>query len=547
MAKLLYYDGVVIGAGHNGMVCAGYLGKSGQKILVIEKNMEVGGGLDSHEDRNYPGFWYNIHSVFHRGLMMLPWFKDLEMERMGIHYYKPDPGVVQHFLDRTYLGWFADIERTVATIEQYSRKDAVAFRDIWSRWQPVVRNIVFPETYCPPIPMGEKRPLLEGLAEGREYLRYFDTTPEQFILEHFEHTRVRAFIGFLAVMRGYELDAPNTGYLVPAMIAWGVNPQLCRGTSHALGDNLAHMLSHNGVDYIEAVGVERILVERGRAAAVVLEDGTVVHAKRFIASNVNPVETFIKLVGAENLDPEFSARAAGFRFSKTTPIFATNLALNERPRYVTEDEHPEVADGFMHIVGLETYEDLRNLFEDCRSGQLPRKPFMNGATPSHHDPTQAPPGKATAFMWQLASYNLWGNPLNWDKARAEWFERQLGVWRQYAPNLTDDNILSRDSTTPLDIERHDRNMYEGDWMVGEYSGDQALENRPFPGWSQYRTPVSGLYLCGSSCHPGGNITGAPGYNAAQTIARDLGLKLWWEPLDLRRQLREMNERAAAVD
>ena len=546
MAKVMHYDGVVIGAGHNGMICAGYLGKSGQKILVIEKNMEVGGGLDSHEDRNYPGFWHNIHSVFHRGLMMLPWFQDLEMERMGIHYYKPDPGVVHHFLDRTYLGWFADVERTIATIEQFSRKDADTFRDIWTRWQPVVKNIVFPETYCPPVPMAEKRPLLEGLPEGREYLRYFDTTPEQFILEHFEHTRVRAFIGFLAVMRGYELDAPNTGYLVPAMIAWGVNPQLCRGTSHALGDNLAHMLSHNGVDYIEAVGVERILVDGGRATAVVLEDGTVVHAKRFVASNVNPVETFIKLVGAENLDPEFSAKAAGFRFSKTTPIFATNLALNERPRYITEDEHPEVADSFMHIVGLETYEDLRNLFEDCRTGKLPRKPFMNGATPSQHDPTQAPPGKATAFMWQLATYNLWGNPLNWDKARAEWFERQLGVWRQYAPNLTDDNILSRNSTTPLDIERHDRNMYEGDWMVGEYSGDQALENRPFPGWGHYRTPISGLYLCGSSCHPGGNITGAPGYNAAQTIARDLGLKLWWEPLDFRRQLREMNERAAAV-
>ena len=368
MAKVMHYDGVVIGAGHNGMICAGYLGKSGQKILVVEKNMEVGGGLDSHEDRNYPGFWHNIHSVFHRGLMMLPWFQDLEMERMGIHYYKPDPGVVQHFLDRTYLGWFADVERTIATIEQFSRKDADTFRDIWTRWQPVVKNVVFPETYCPPVPMAEKRPLLEGLPEGREYLRYFDTTPEQFILEHFEHTRVRAFIGFLAVMRGYELDAPQTGYLVPAMIAWGVNPQLCRGTSHALGDNLAHMLSHNGVDYIEAVGVERILVDGGRATAVVLEDGTVVHAKRFVASNVNPVETFIKLVGAENLDPEFSAKAAGFRFSKTTPIFATNLALNERPRYITEDEHPEVADSFMHIVGLETYEDLRNLFDDCRSG-----------------------------------------------------------------------------------------------------------------------------------------------------------------------------------
>src|SRR4051812_31621158 len=391
------YDGVVIGAGHNGMITAGYLGKSGLKIAVVEKNMEVGGGLDSHEDVNYPGFWHNIHSVFHRGVSMLPWYADLELEQFGIHYYKPDPGVVQHFLDRSYLGWFADVDRTVASIRAFSEKDAETFQDIWRRWQPVVQNIVFPETYAPPLPIEEKRPLFEKSAEGREYLKYFDTTPEEFVLRHFEHPRVRAFIGFLGVMRGYELDAPQTGYLIPAMIAWGVNPQLCRGTSHALGDNLAHMLSHNHVDYIEANGAERILVEKGQATAVVLEDGTVIKARKFVASNVNPVETFIKLVGAENLEAKFAELANNFRFSKTTPIFATNLALNERPKYITEEKYPEVAGSFMHIVGLEEYQDLVNLFQDCRTGQLPRKPFMNGATPSFHDPSQAPDGKATAF------------------------------------------------------------------------------------------------------------------------------------------------------
>ncbi|HWO41583.1 MAG TPA: NAD(P)/FAD-dependent oxidoreductase, partial [Candidatus Eisenbacteria bacterium] len=508
MAKIFEYDGIVIGAGHNGMICAGYLGKSGQRVVVVEKNMEVGGGLDSHEDRNYPGFWHNIHSVFHRGLLMLPWYKDLQLEHFGIHYYRPDPGVVHHFLDKTCLGWFADVHRTVESISRFSQRDAATFMELWTRWQPVVRHIVFPETYAVPVPFEEKKPLLEKIPEGREYLKYFETTPEEFVLEHFEHPRVRAFIAFLGVMRGYELDAPKTGYLIPAMIAWGVNPQLCRGTSHALGDNLAHMMSHNGVDYIEATGVERILVESNRATGVVLEDGTVIKAAKFIASSVNPVETFIRLVGRENLEPEFADMAAGFRFSKTTPIFAVNLALNEPPKYITEEAYPEVAGAFMHIVGLDTYDDLRGLFEDCRSGQLPRKPFMNGASPSVHDPTQAPPGKATAFMWQLAPYNLWGNPLNWDEARDAWFQKQLAVWQRFAPNLDDQNILSTDSTTPLDIERHDTNMRYGDWMVGEYSGDQALENRPFPGWSQYKTPIEGLYLCGSSCHPGGNITGA---------------------------------------
>jgi phytoene dehydrogenase-like protein len=102
MPKIFEYDGVVIGAGHNGMICAGYLAKCGQKIMVVEKNMEVGGGLDSHEDRNYPGFWHNIHSVFHRGLMMLPWFQDLQLEKFGIHYYKPDPGSCIISSTRTY-------------------------------------------------------------------------------------------------------------------------------------------------------------------------------------------------------------------------------------------------------------------------------------------------------------------------------------------------------------------------------------------------------------------------------------------------------------
>src|SRR6202008_3706115 len=169
MAKILEYDGVVIGAGHNGMICAGYLAKCGLKIMVVEKNMEVGGGLDSHEDRNYPGFWHNIHSVFHRGLMMLPWFKDLELENFGIHYYRPDPGVVHHFLDKTYLGWFADVNRTIETIAQVSMRDAASFLYICTRWQPFVKNIVFPETYSVPIPLYEGGYLLQKSCEAREY------------------------------------------------------------------------------------------------------------------------------------------------------------------------------------------------------------------------------------------------------------------------------------------------------------------------------------------------------------------------------------------
>src|SRR5258708_5153077 len=155
--------------------------------MFVEKNMEEGGGLDSHEDRNYAGFWHNIHSVFHRGRMMLPWFKDLELEKFGIHYYKPDPGVVHHFIDRTYLGWFADVKRTAGTIERLSKKDATTFLDIWTRWQSVVKNIVFPETYAVPVPLEEKRPLLDNLREGPQVVKHFYTPPHKLDVRHSEH------------------------------------------------------------------------------------------------------------------------------------------------------------------------------------------------------------------------------------------------------------------------------------------------------------------------------------------------------------------------
>ncbi len=316
MAKILEYDGVIIGAGHNGMICAGYLAKCGQKIMVVEKNMEVGGGLDSHEDRNYPGFWHNIHSVFHRGLMMLPWYKDLELENFGIHYYRPDPGVVHHFLDKTYLGWFSDVKQDRRDHRAFLQERRVVIHGHLDALAAGGAKDCLYRDLCRAAAVRRKKAAARkdaGRARVSEIFRYHAGRVR---LAHFEHPRVRAFIGFLGVMRGYELDAPKTGYLIPAMIAWGVNPQLCRGTSHALGDNLAHMMSHNHVDYIEANGVERILVEKGQATAVVLEDGTVIKARKFIASNVNPVETFIKLVGRENLENKFATLAENFRFSQ---------------------------------------------------------------------------------------------------------------------------------------------------------------------------------------------------------------------------------------
>jgi phytoene dehydrogenase-like protein len=160
---------------------------------------------------------------------------------------------------------------------------------------------------------------------------------------------------------------------------------------------------------------------------------------------------------------------------------------------------------------------------------------MNSAVPSLHDPTQAPPGKHTAFCWQKVPYNLDYQGARggdrWDNAKARQLAAVLERWREYAPNLTDAAIVNRFAFTPRDTERHFPNMAQGDLNVGAFDVEQIGAGRPLPELSGYRTPIRGLYLCGACTHPGGNITGLPGYNAAGVIAADAGLQPWWAPLD----------------
>ena len=368
--------------------------------------MEVGGGLDSHEDRNYPGFWHNIHSVFHRGLMMLPWYKDLELENFGIHYYRPDPGVVHHFLDKTYLGWFADVKKTVETIERFLQER---------------RGVV--HGYLDALAAGGAkdrlyRNLCRAAAVRREEAAARKDSRRARVSEIFRHHAggIRpAPLRTSARARFYRLSSAScaatswtrrkTGYLIPAMIAWGVNPQLCRGTSHALGDNLAHMMSHNQRRLYRgqrrrADSRRERPGDRGRARRRHGDQGAQVH--RFQRQSGGDLHQVGR--AGESGTANSPTLADNFRFSKTTPIFATNLALNERPKYITEEKHPEVAGSFMHIVGLEEYEDLVNLFEDCRTGQLPRKPFMNGATPSY--PRSDPGAAGQSHCVHVAAHDL---------------------------------------------------------------------------------------------------------------------------------------------
>jgi phytoene dehydrogenase-like protein len=240
------------------------------------------------------------------------------------------------------------------------------------------------------------------------------------------------------------------------------------------------------------------------------------------------------MVGKEHLTSEFIQKVEGYKYSNTTPLFTLHLALNERLDWKAADYDPDVNKSFYLICGLEGLRDIEELYQDCAARRLPRSLQLLGAQPAQHDPSQAPPGKCTAFFWQVAPGNLCeeeGGRARWDRIRQAFTDRCATHLAHYASNLTSANIVNKFGTTPVDIERHLPNMVGGDIVVGEMSKDQILEKRPFPECGQYRTPINGLYLCGSSAHPGGNITGGPGYNAAGVICSDLGMEPWWKPKD----------------
>jgi phytoene dehydrogenase-like protein len=221
-------------------------------------------------------------------------------------------------------------------------------------------------------------------------------------------------------------------------------------------------------------------------------------------------------------------KAGGYQYNVLAPLFALNLALREPPRYRAAEKRPELNQAFMVILGLERLGQFHDIVAAHERQQIPGT-VMWGACPTLFDPSQAPTGKHTAFLWEKVPYSLRGDPANWENEKQAHGRTLLEVWGQYAPNLNDSAVLDRFVMTPLDTEHTLPNMAMGDLLVGSFAGNQIGYNRPFAGAGRYRTPVDGLYLCGGSTHPGGNITGLCGYNAAAVIAADLAIKPWWNP------------------
>ena len=511
------YDGIILGTGHNALVLQAYAGLAGLRTLSLDRSHIAGGGLATVEYPAGSGFWHNTHSFFHRGLTRLPWYRDLELERRGAQYLQPDLNVALLCRDGRSLQWWSDFERTLASIAAFNPQDAATLQKWREAFRPIVREILIPEAQAPPLPPDERCRRLEQTENGRVLLETSRLSPLEFVHREFRDPTVQAGLLFFNGLREVDLRQPGFGHHIPALLASDALAQMCLGGSRRLAEALVRAVQETGGEVRLNTPLRRIIVENGRAAGVETQAGERILARHFVASGLNPQQTFLDLIEPQHLPAEWLTKARGFQSNLLAPLFALNLNLDQSPSYASS----ELNDALMIILGLDHVDQFTEIVTHHERGTIPPT-VMWGACPTRFDPTQAPSGQHVAFMWEKLPYRLQGDPRNWDAVKDQHGREMLQLWKRFAPNLDD---VVRDSFTrsPLDTERLLPNMVGGDLLVGAFANGQVGYHRPFPGAGHYRGHLPGLYLCGASCHPGGNVTGLPGYNCAQVLLADLGM------------------------
>lgn len=523
-----HYDVIIIGSGPNGLTAGAYLSKAGQKVLLLEKRFEAGGGLCT-EQVTLPEFYHNTHAVYMMMLDYAPVYGDFQFEQRGVKHIFPDLQVAMPLADGRALRIYRDVERSCASIAEFSRKDADSYREMQRHFDALMKNILGPQTY---VPM-EAAPLMAAKAEltelGRALSEYTEKTPEEIVCDLFEDEHVRTLMLYMACHWGLDYSQSGVSYMVPIYLNRMANLRLTAGGSHRVSNVLLKSIFEHGGQIRTSVRIKRIIVENGAAKGVELEDGTQYLAGNAVISTIDTHQTFLNYVGTDNLEPDFVDMIRIWQWEKWS-LAVSHLALSEPPAFFAAAAHPDLNQAFIYVLGYESLRDLKGHWDAIGNGDLPTGAGFNCCFPSVHDPYQAPPGRASGLLSQMAPFDLRdGGSTRWlnHAYRQEFTDRQLAVLRRYAPNITAETVLWTNLTTPADIQNKFANMVNGSYKQGAYHPLQMGYLRPNQDCSQYRTPVKNLYLGGASVAPGGMVLFGPGYNCANAVAEDFAISKWW--------------------
>lgn len=533
-------DGIVVGGGHNGLVTAAYLAKAGAQVAVIDGGPRVGGGL-STEERTLPGFRHNLHAFFVRWTPDYTIWKDLDLDRFGVRSIWPEvQNAVPFDGGERALVTYRDLDRSLAEIARISPSDAEEYRRLHEHFARLIAEIEVPLRFEPPLAPEELNEILGGSELGSRYLGLARRSALEVVTDHFESEPLRALILFNVAVRGYlpVLDVPGTGAIVALALTNSHQGRIIAGGTFEAAKALSACVEAAGGVVLTGTAVASIEVRNGRATGVVLADGRRIGARRFVASSVPAPITMLDLIDASAVDASLRSDLGGYRWLEEA-LFGVHWALEDRPRFVAEGYNPDLPNALNLALGYESSDDLvahmRAVGEERHVDDGP----IHVSIPTIHDAGQAPKGRHTTFGWHFVP----GQPLRgtWDAdACKERLEAIVGTYRRYAPNI-DEVTLATSIHSPDATEAMNPSMRGGDRHHGSFHPLNWADQRPHPALSDYRTPIEGLYLCGSSQHPGGSFTGQPGYNAAGVIAGDLGLERWWSPPDVREQLRSLCE------
>ncbi|MGH8140061.1 MAG: phytoene desaturase family protein [Steroidobacteraceae bacterium] len=522
-------DAIVVGAGHNGLVAACYLARAGLDVLVLERNAYIGGAAVSR--KLYKDFTYSNCSYV-CSLLRTEIIRALDLPHFGLQII-PYEGGCTLMRDGGHLALYDNHDALRREIARHSRRDAEAY-DRYAR--DMMRHCRFIKPLLlrePPDPTSFKpRDIRELLYLGRHFhrlgeaqmydtLRFWTMSCADLLDEYFESGIVKAHLAGSSII-GTALGprSPGSAYVLlhhymgnidGTVGAWG----FARGGMGAVTATLAASLESSGGTIRSGAPVERILVRNGRAVGVALENGEEIPA-RIVVSNLDVRRTFLETMDAHDLPDEFVQQVRKFKIRGSSGKL--NIALDGLPRFPAIPQGAPCTRGDMHVT--DTIEMLERAYDDWKDGRWSRSPYLDILIPSQIDPTMAPDGKHYMSVFvQYCPYRLADGTWN-DVTRKAFGDTVIDTIARHSPNFKD-LILHAEIRTPWDIE-NEVGLTEGNIFQGELTFDQLLFNRPVPGYAQYRAPVRGMYMCGSSTHPGGGVMGAPGFNAAGAILRDEG-------------------------
>lgn len=511
-------DVIVVGAGHNSLAAAAYLASAGLRILVLERDHLPGGDTMS-EELTLPGFVHDSCSSAHNLIQTNPLIRDdeLKLSSFGLKYLRPDPSFTIPFEDGESITMFLDPQKTAAEISRHSADDAVAYLQLLEDWK-LLAPLQAKERGGPPQTPEDLQKLWRSGPLGDEGLRLRMATGLEVIDERFRHPKVKAFMAWVATMTLDPLNRPGTG-LMPFSLTNGRQVHSWTtpvGGSGTLPGAMIALIEKAGGQIITSSSVAKILIEDGRAKGVTTEDGRTFLARRAVLSSQHIKELPKSLGGA--MDEESLAYIDRWRSGLT--MFVTHYAVSEAPHYKTWDGgHTSVAMGALRSV-----EHLQDLISSFERGRVHLDgPFFLVINSSLVDPGRAPGGNHTLKVVGIQPYGLAEGPEHWDQIKEEVSDSLLESYMAYTTNLTPSHILARHVESPLDLERRNPNNYRGSCHGGDSVFSQSGHFRPAPRWSGYRTPVEGLYLTGSTTHPGGSVSAFPGRNAARVMFEDLAL------------------------